>query len=113
MKRLVKMNPSIPFIATDYLGNTIDLKNFKGQRVLLSFFRGASCPFCNMRVHELIKHFSQFQENGIDIITVFAARKEEILKYTGEQMVPFSIIADPNLEVYKKYGIEESYSGLC
>lgn len=112
MKRLVKKNPAIAFIATDYLGNTIDLNNFKGQRVLLSFFRGASCPFCNMRIHELIKHYSEFEENGIVIIALFAAKKEEIVHHAGKQNAPFPIIADPNLNIYKKYGIEESSSGL-
>ncbi len=112
MKKLRKKDAAIDFIATDYLGNTIDMTNYKGKKVLLSFFRGASCPFCNMRVNQLIKQYSKFEKNGIHIITFFAAKKTEILHYAGTQNAPFPIIADPNLEVYKKYGIEESSSGM-
>lgn len=112
MKKLIEKDSAIDFIATDYLGNKIELSEYKGKKILLSFFRGASCPFCNMRVNHLIKNYSQFEKNGITIIIVFAASEDEIGKYAGRQNAPFSIIADPNLELYKKYKIEESSSGM-
>ncbi|WP_190811598.1 peroxiredoxin-like family protein [Flagellimonas sp. S3867] len=100
------------FVATDYLGNMVKLTDYPNKRVLLSFFRGASCPFCNMRIHQLIKAYPQIKEKGIQPITVFAATSEEIVKYAGKQNAPFPIIADPSLELYKLYGIEESSVGM-
>ena len=112
MKKLKEKKTAIDFIATDYLGNKIELTDYKGKKILLSFFRGASCPFCNMRVNQLIKNYSKCEENEIAIITIFAASKDEIVKYAGTQNAPFPIIADPGLELYKKYGIMESSSGI-
>lgn len=113
MKRKIAPNqPAISFRTEDYLGNSIDFNNYKGKRILLCFFRGASCPFCNLRVHHLIKEYSEFESQGIQIIAVFAASKEEIAQYAGQQEAPFPIIPDPGLSLYKEYGIESSHLGM-
>jgi len=111
MKKLKENTLAPEFIETDYLGKSIDIQNYKGKKVLLSFFRGASCPFCNLRINQLINRYSEFEKQGIEIIIFFAASKEEISKYAGKQEAPFSIIADPNLEIYKKYKVESSPLG--
>ena len=36
-------------------GTDFQLDDIRGKRFLLSFFRFAACPFCNLRVHELAK----------------------------------------------------------
>lgn len=112
MRNLKEKDSIIQFKANDFLGNSVDLSNFKNQKILLSFFRGASCPFCNMRLRELIKRHSEFEAKGIKIITFFASSTDEISEYAGKQKPPFPIIPDPYLEVYKKYGIEQSKSGM-
>jgi len=112
MKHIKEKDIAIHFETRDYLGQRFSLSDFKGKKVLLSFFRGASCPFCNLRINELIKRDKDFKKKNIQIITVFAATKEEITSYAGEQNPPFPILADPKLELYTKYGIEESSSGM-
>jgi len=106
------MDTAIDFESQDYLGEKLKLNDYRGKKILLSFFRGASCPFCNLRIHQLIQRYSDFEKENIQIITVFASTKEEILSYAGKQNAPFQILADPEMELYKKYGIEESSSGM-
>ncbi|MGE0560353.1 MAG: peroxiredoxin family protein [Flavobacteriales bacterium] len=103
---------AINFIVSDYLNNQVTLSDFKGKKVLLSFFRGAACPFCNMRVRELINNYPKFEEKGIVIIAFFASSKEEILEFAGKQNAPFAIIPDPTLKFYIKYGVEQSKWGM-
>lgn len=109
---LMEYDNAIDFIVADYLNNQITLSDFKGKKVLLSFFRGGACPFCNMRVRELINNYPKFEENGIVIIAFFASSKEDILEFTGKQNAPFSIIPDPTLKFYTKYGVEQSKWGM-
>lgn len=109
---LLENDKAIDFIVSDYLNNQVTLSDYKGKKVLLSFFRGAACPFCNMRVRELINNYSKFEEKGIVIIVFFAATKEEINEYAGKQNAPFAIIPDPTLKFYTKYGIEQSKMGM-
>ncbi len=107
---LLKKAPD--FESTDFLGNSVELKSYKGQRIMLSFFRGASCPFCNMRVRELIMAEPEFEENGIQVIAVFASTAAEITEYAGKQNAPFPIIPDPQMELYSLYGVESSPKGM-
>lgn len=89
----------------------VSLRDFTGSKVLLSFFRDASCPFCNMRLRELILNYHQFKHENIHVLAVFHSSKEEILVYAGKQEAPFSILPDPTLNLYKIYGIETSTLG--
>lgn len=112
MKKLKEGNPAISFKAKDLNGNTVDLKDFKGQKLLLSFFRKAACPFCNMGLQELIRKHEEFKNKGIKVITFFASSKEDVLKYAGKQNPPFPIIPDADFDIYGKYGVEVSYLGM-
>lgn len=112
MNKLKKNDNAIGFTLKDYQGNTINLLDYKGNKILLSFFRGASCPFCNLRVNQLINQYSEFEKQGISIIVFFAASNEEISQFAGKHKAPFPIIPDPHLEEYKKYGIEKSSLGM-
>jgi peroxiredoxin len=100
------------FTSKDYLGNQLNLADYKGKKVMLSFFRGASCPFCNMRIRELIQAQAKFEKSHIQIIAVFAASASEIAEYAGKQKAPFPIIPDPEMKLYKLYGVESSLNGM-
>ncbi len=112
MGRLNKTNTAPDFTSQDYLDNEITLNDYRDNKILLSFFRGAACPFCNLRLNQLITKYPEFELREVKVIAVFAASKEEILAYGGQQNAPFTIIADPTLEMYKKYGVEKSSFGM-
>jgi len=100
------------FITQDLYGNTIHLNDYSDKKILLTFFRYASCPFCNLRVNEMIKKTEELESKGLKIITVFSSGKEEINSYAGSQNPTFTILPDPKLDLYKKYGIETSFTGM-
>lgn len=110
--KLKENDKALNFIKKDYLGNEIDLSKYKGKKVLITFFRGSSCPFCNLRLQKIIHNYDEFKKRNIEIITFFASSKDEILEYAGKQNTPFPIIPDPNLEIYKKYHLEQSYLSM-
>jgi len=103
-------NKAIDFNTEDFLGENVNLKSYMGNRLLLSFFRDASCPFCNLRLNQLIKRYDDFQDKGIAVITLFASSRDTILKYAGKQEPPFPIVPDEELKLYKLYKVEESIS---
>ncbi len=112
MNKLAKGKAVIPFQTTDLEGKAVNLADYQGQKVLLTFFRKASCPFCNMGIQQLIKHHQQFEEKGIKIIALFASPKEQVEKYAGQQQAPFPIIPDGEFEIYRQYGVEVSYAKM-
>ena len=102
---------AIDFAQEDIYGIHHSMEDFKRSKVYLSFLRVASCPFCNLRVHELLKKQAIWQNKGVTVILVFASPKNEILKYSGKDNPPLIILADPEENLYKKYGIGHSLAG--
>jgi peroxiredoxin Q/BCP len=96
------------FRTEDITGNPVALTDFAGQTVLLSFFRNAACAICNLRVHQLITRYPDYQRRGLVILAVFESPRERLLESVAEQAAPFPIIADPQAELYALYGVETS-----
>lgn len=101
------------FKTTDIGGETIDLQSYKGSKVLISFYRYASCPLCNLRVNNLIKLYPSLSDKGLKIISIFQSPKESILQYVGKQDAPFPIVPDPAQKLYKQYGVETSWTAFA
>ena len=112
MRQLKVKDSAIQFTGKDINGKTVNLKDYKGQKVFLTFFRVATCPFCNMAVRELINSHAELEKKGIKVIAFFASTADEINEYAGKQKPPFSIVADPDFKIYKKYNINASYGGM-
>lgn len=80
--------------------------------ILLSFFRHAGCPMCNLRVHELIQERETLDNYGVKILAIFESPAKSIRRDVGKQKPPFPIIPDPDRRLYKLYGVAPSWSGF-
>ena len=58
-------------------GTTFDMSLMKGKRVIFTFFRFSSCPFCNIRIDRLMKRWEEFPE-GTVMVGGFDAKIEEL-----------------------------------
>jgi len=92
-------------------GKPFNLDSLKGQRFMLSFFRFASCPFCNLRIHELVSRFDQFGD-GFTIVAIFDSPLDNLQEHAEGHAAPFPILADPEKHYYRQYGIEHSLTGM-
>ena len=100
------------FSVKDFKGNPISLEDYRGKKLILSFYRYAACPLCNVRVHELIKRYPEFKKKGLNFLAFFESPRESIEKNVGKQDAPFPIIPDPERLIYKKYGVGSSWWGM-
>jgi peroxiredoxin Q/BCP len=82
-----------------------------GRRMLLSFFREASCPFCNFRVFELTHNYRDLKELGMEVVVVFSSNTDDVKRFIARQPRPFRMVADPENSAHKRYGIESSFLG--
>lgn len=92
-------------------GSSFDLQSLKGKPYMISFFRFAACPFCNMRMHELVKRYDEFGED-FSIVAIFDSSIGNLTKHTKKHGAPFSVLADKSNKYYKAYGIEHSLAGM-
>lgn len=108
-QQLKKGNNAPTFSVVDAKGETIQLENYRGKKVFLAFFRYASCPVCNFRMNEIIQNYEAIQTKGYVFVAVFESSNPTLQDYLKETEVPFPIIGDPSLELYKKYGVQRSF----
>jgi thioredoxin-dependent peroxiredoxin len=111
-RRLDRGNAAPHFRETDLLERPIDLRDFRGRWVLLSFYRYASCPLCNLRVHALSERSTGWRAQGLDVLGVFQSPAEKLRQYVGKQQAPFPLIPDPEQRLYTLYGVESSWMGF-
>lgn len=100
--------PAPEFEVTDIFGEEFSLRDFKGQKVLLSFYRYAACPFCNLRFHKINKKYLDFKKEGLAIISVFHSPSDSIIKNIQKHKPSFPIVPDPGLKLYELYGLRTS-----
>lgn len=99
--------PDFEVITTN--GDTLRLGQYKGQKIWLAFFRYAGCPVCNVRVQELIENYQAIHANGYTIIAVFESDNTMLRKYLKDSPAIFPFVGNPNLFLYKRYGVEKSF----
>ncbi|MGL1902406.1 MAG: AhpC/TSA family protein [Fibrobacterales bacterium] len=107
--KLLKGQQAPHFVTKDIHGREISLSSIN-KPTLLALFRYASCPMCNLRVHQLVSAYDEFKTAGIDIVAVFESPVDSVLQSLGQRSIPFTIIADPDQIIYSKYGSEKSLS---
>jgi peroxiredoxin len=88
-------------------GKTYTLDSMKGKKFMLSFYRYASCPFCNLRVSFLM---SLHDELNLDdqMIGIFQSSEADMRQYVGQQEPVFPIASDAERIYYKAYGVDTS-----
>ena len=110
--RLSAGEPAPDFSTTDIFGRPVSLSGFAGKRLMLSFYRYAACPLCNIRIHRLIERYPDFRNAGLHLVAVFQSPEESIARYVGRQDIPFPVVADPGHVLYTRYGVGGSVFGF-
>jgi thioredoxin-dependent peroxiredoxin len=109
MAQKLKANDKAPeFELKSAQGETVSLSKYKGKIILLAFFRFAGCPVCNFRMHSLIENYAKLQQQNIEIIAVFESDNEVLATYIKDANIPFPVIGNHELSLYKKYGVQKS-----
>lgn len=91
-------------------GSRFNLDQIAGKRYLLSFMRFAACPFCQLRIHELITHWTELSDD-FTVIAVFDSPLDNLQKNAAKQSSPFPILADEYGRYYDKFAVRHSSLG--
>lgn len=97
------------FSELDLYGRRISLIDYANVRVLLSFFRAAVCPLCNLRLAHLVQRYPLYHRQGLYVIAFFESSPEYGHRYLDRQQAPFPLIAGLGSEVYEQYGLGSSF----
>ncbi len=95
------------FKAKDQDGNDIRLKDLlKKGKVVLVFYRGYWCPYCNRELSRLQDSLTLIQEKGATVVAV-SPEKPELIKQTIEKTkAEYPVIYDEGMKIMKGYEVE-------
>ena len=104
----LKIGDNAPnFILHAIDGTSFDMSNFRGKRIILTFFRFSSCPFCNIRINRILKRWEEF-DNDTVMVGVFDAKIGELKKSMRRHNPPFTVVADETYENFLNNDVKKS-----
>jgi peroxiredoxin len=92
------------FTLSNAFGTPVTLyEELENGPVVLVFYRGAWCPFCNMHLHVLQESVPAFRRLGAQLIAVTPQRPDKSAEQIREDGLPFEVLSDLDDEVMKAY----------
>ena len=101
------------FTANDANGETVRLKDLKGQKVVLYFYPKDDTPGCTKEACSFRDAFSDFKKWDIKVLGVSPDREASHKKFTAKYELPFTLLADPDHAIADAYGVygEKKFMG--
>ena len=101
------------FTANDANGETVRLKDLKGQKVVLYFYPKDDTPGCTKEACSFRDAFSDFKKRGIKVLGVSPDREASHKKFTDKYKLPFTLLADQDHAIADAYGVygEKKFMG--
>lgn len=93
------------FSAKDQDGNTHELKDYSGKKLVVFFYPKASTPGCTAEACNLRDHWSTFQEKGYEILGVSADTPKRQQNFKTKYELPFPLLADEDKSVIEAFGV--------
>jgi peroxiredoxin len=95
------------FRAKDQNGKEIRLKDLlKEGKVVLVFYRGEWCPYCNKELSRLQDSLQLIKDKGATLIAVSPEKPENVSKTVEKTKAEYSILYDEDLKIMKAYDVE-------
>lgn len=108
MSKLSPGQTAPEFSMFDIDGKGVRLSDYRGKKVLLSFFHFATCPFCTVRFLRLAQEAERYSAMGLEVIAVFESSQDYLTEYLGRRALPFPIVPDPFGVTHTQYGVKKS-----
>lgn len=95
------------FKAKDQNGNEVRLKDLlKKGKVVLVFYRGYWCPYCNRQLKQLEDSLQLIKAKGATLVAVSPEKPESITKTVEKTKAEYSLVYDEELKIMKAYEVE-------
>ncbi|MGW4518744.1 peroxiredoxin-like family protein [Streptomyces sp. NPDC004393] len=73
--------------------------------VVLTFYRGAWCPYCNIALRSLQQHHQAITARGARLVAVSPQIADESLTLTEKHDLAFDVLSDIGSDTAKQYGL--------
>ena len=101
------------FAAKDANGETVRLKDLRGQKVVLYFYPKDDTPGCTKEACSFRDAFADFKKREIKVLGVSTDSEASHKKFAAKYKLPFTLLADPDHSIADAYGVygEKKFMG--
>jgi len=100
------------FTLSDALGRPVSLADLLAQGpVVVTFYRGEWCPYCNLQLRALQAALPMFRELGASLLAVSPQAADHSLSLTEKHDLAFPVLSDLDQEVIRAYRVQFRLAG--
>jgi len=94
------------FSLVNHNGESIELNDLlnKGP-VIVSFYRGGWCPYCNLELKALNDYLAQFKTQSAQLIAISPQLPDETLSTKQKNELDFDVLSDVSNKVAEQFGL--------
>ena len=93
------------FSLPDQNGNIISSADLAGKKIVLYFYPNDNTPGCTRQACAFAGLFEEFKKRDIVVIGISKDSVESHRKFAEKHALPFILLADPELQAIKAYGV--------
>ncbi|MEM9362550.1 MAG: thioredoxin-dependent thiol peroxidase [Bacteroidota bacterium] len=103
---MLKAGDKVPdFSSKDQDGNTINLEDYKGKKLVVFFYPRANTPGCTAEACNLRDNYSLLQEEGYELLGVSEDSQKKQASFKNKYDFPFPLLADEDHTVIETFGV--------
>jgi peroxiredoxin len=100
------------FTLPDALGKPETLSHLlKDGPVVVTFYRGEWCPYCNVQLRALQTALREFQELGASLVAISPQAPDHSLSLTEKHALTFAVLSDADQAVIGAYHVQFTLAG--
>lgn len=97
---------SVPdFNAWRHSGEPVSKDEVLNGQVLVIFYRGGWCPYCNLQIRQLTEAHDEFQRRGVSLLLISADKPDAAALAQRQYEIPFSVLSDPQMSAHKAFRV--------
>ena len=105
MTSLSKGDKAPEFHGLNQSNEKVSSENFKGKRLILYFYPKDNTPGCTAESCNLNENYQSWLAKGYEVVGVSPDSVASHKKFADKFHFRFNLIADPELEILKAYGV--------
>lgn len=94
------------FTLNNALGKPVTLNDYlKKGKVVLTWYRGGWCPYCNLTLNQLQEELPNFNANGANLIALTPELPDKSISTTEKHDLKYEVLTDIGNKIADEYGI--------